>query len=60
VEEQIGGVEEKWFVVGKDMGTNKVFVAPGTDHPALYTDSLEIFATDFNWIGPCPLQQVGR
>lgn len=49
-------------MVGKDMSANTVTVAPGTDHPALYTDTLATSSTRFNWIGPPPpeLQQVRR
>jgi tRNA U34 2-thiouridine synthase MnmA/TrmU len=51
---QIGGSGVKWFVSGKCMATQKVYVCPGTHHPALYSDSLEASAAEFNWIGEPP------
>lgn len=36
------------------MATQKVYVCPGTHHPALYSDSLETSAAEFNWIGEPP------
>lgn len=47
-------MSERWFVCGKDMASGAVFVAPGTHHPALYTDSLRVARQAFNWIGPVP------
>jgi tRNA-specific 2-thiouridylase len=48
----LGGPGGPWFVAGKDVDTNKVFVVEGENHPALYTDYL--FATDLSWIGSEP------
>lgn len=52
----IGGVkgfpEEPWFVVEKDLARNTLRVAQGTDHPALYTDTL--LATQVHWINGQP------
>ncbi|GAB4024089.1 MAG: tRNA 2-thiouridine(34) synthase MnmA [Bdellovibrio sp.] len=36
----LGGQGRPWFVVGKDMATNTVFVERGEEHPALYADEL--------------------
>lgn len=36
----LGGQGKPWFVVGKDMASNTVFVERGEDHPALYADEL--------------------
>ncbi len=36
----IGGPGEAWFVVGKDMQRNVVFIEQGSDHPALYAPGL--------------------
>lgn len=36
----LGGQGKPWFVVGKDMATNTVFVERGEEHPALYADEL--------------------
>lgn len=49
---KIGGPGEAWFVVGKDMARNVVFVEQGDDHPALYRPSLT--ATDISWISEAP------
>ncbi len=52
----IGGVkgfpEEPWFVVEKDLACNTLRVAQGTDHPALYTNTL--IATQVHWINGQP------
>ncbi|XP_048358226.1 mitochondrial tRNA-specific 2-thiouridylase 1 isoform X1 [Sphaerodactylus townsendi] len=37
---RIGGLRDAWFVVDKNVATGDVFVAPSTDHPALYRDLL--------------------
>lgn len=50
---KIGGPGEAWFVVGKDVSRNVVFVEQGEDHPALYRSSL--IATDISWISGEPL-----
>ncbi|XP_036905257.1 mitochondrial tRNA-specific 2-thiouridylase 1 isoform X3 [Sturnira hondurensis] len=36
----IGGLRKPWYVVEKDSAKGDVFVAPQTDHPALYRDLL--------------------
>lgn len=38
---QIGGQGEPWFVVGKDVTQNLLFVGQGPHHPALYSDALK-------------------
>ena len=48
----IGGPGDAWFVVGKNAETNAVYVAQGTDHPALYSDTLT--ATEASWVGSPP------
>ncbi len=48
----IGGQGEAWFVVGKDMERRIVYVAQGSDHPALYCDDL--VATDLTWVANEP------
>ena len=63
---RIGGRAEKWFVCGKDMDRGVVWVAPGTNHPALFCDRLMVEEEGFNWIGGrprellLPLQEAGR
>ncbi len=48
----IGGPGEPWFVVAKDIQNNTVTIERGTDHPALYADSLT--ATDLTWVNAPP------
>lgn len=48
----IGGAGDAWFVVGKDMSRNIVFVEQGADHPALYCNKL--VATELSWINLLP------
>ncbi|MCI0382714.1 MAG: tRNA 2-thiouridine(34) synthase MnmA [Chlamydiae bacterium] len=48
----IGGPGEAWFVVGKSMDRNVVFVEQGQDHPALY--GTELLATNLSWIHSPP------
>jgi tRNA-specific 2-thiouridylase len=44
----IGGPGEPWFVVGKNLETNILYVAQGFHHPSLYSAGL--IATDVNWV----------
>src|SRR5699024_5251528 len=46
----IGGAGEPWFVVGKNLEENVLYVEQGFNNPYLYSDSL--IATDVNWINP--------
>ena len=49
----IGGTKEDtgaWYVVGKDLTTNTLYVEPDFDHPHLYSD--EAIITDVVWRGP--------
>ena len=48
----LGGPGGPWFVAGKNVETNTVFVVEGEQHPALYTDYL--YATDLSWVGSEP------
>jgi tRNA-specific 2-thiouridylase len=50
----IGGPGSAWFVVGKDVARNVVFVEQGEDHPALYAPTLS--ATEAHWIAGTPPQ----
>ncbi|KAJ8374024.1 hypothetical protein SKAU_G00046040 [Synaphobranchus kaupii] len=55
---RIGGQRDPWFVVDKDVSTGEVFVAPTTNHPALYRDTLR---TDrFHWIAEEPPAELVR
>ncbi|WP_181350564.1 tRNA 2-thiouridine(34) synthase MnmA [Thalassobacillus sp. CUG 92003] len=44
----IGGPGEPWFVVGKNIKDNVLYVGQGYDHDALYSDGL--YATEINWM----------
>ncbi|KAM9823717.1 mitochondrial tRNA-specific 2-thiouridylase 1 [Neosynchiropus ocellatus] len=45
---RIGGLRDPWFIVDKDINSGHVFVAPTTNHPALFRDTIR---TDrFHWI----------
>jgi tRNA-specific 2-thiouridylase len=48
----IGGPGEAWYVVGKDVDRNVVYVAQGEHHPALYGAAL--LAEQVHWIGVAP------
>mgnify|MGYP000846818180 FL=1 len=43
-----GAAEEPWFVAGKDMDTNVLWVVQGHDHPALLSGRLA--ARDLSWV----------
>ena len=47
-----GGDHDAWFVAGKDMEKNVLYVVQGHDHPALYTDELE--AGQLSWVSGRP------
>jgi tRNA-specific 2-thiouridylase len=49
---QIGGAGEAWFVIGKDMERNVVWVAQGANHPGLY--SQELWAIELTWVTQAP------
>jgi tRNA-specific 2-thiouridylase len=44
----IGGQGEPWYVVEKDLERNRLLVAQGHDHPALFRERLR--ATDASWV----------
>ncbi|KAG2146213.1 tRNA-specific 2-thiouridylase [Suillus clintonianus] len=45
---KVKGLKEKTFVVKKDIPKNIIYVVSGTDHPALYAQSLTV--RDWTWI----------
>lgn len=44
----IGGAGDPWFVVGKDLKRNVLFVEQGFDHPSLYSTSIK--AVNIGWV----------
>ncbi len=48
----IGGAGDPWFVVGKSLEKNILYVAQGGNHPALY--SLGLIAVDLHWVNRAP------
>ncbi|MEW9675858.1 tRNA 2-thiouridine(34) synthase MnmA [Lentibacillus sp. L22] len=51
----IGGAGDPWFVVGKNLKDNVLYVEQGFANEALYSDSL--IASDMNWIGSVDLSE---
>jgi len=53
----IGGSGEPWFVVGKNLKENILYVDQGFENELLYSDS--IIATNINWVsGDIPKEEV--
>ncbi len=48
----IGGAGQAWFVVGKDVKRNVVYVEQGSDHPALFKSTLQVL--DASWVSTEP------
>ncbi|RST73912.1 tRNA 2-thiouridine(34) synthase MnmA [Siminovitchia acidinfaciens] len=44
----IGGAGDPWFVVGKNLERNVLYVEQGFNHPSLYSDSIR--AIQVNWV----------
>ncbi|MTT32452.1 tRNA 2-thiouridine(34) synthase MnmA [Terrilactibacillus sp. BCM23-1] len=51
----IGGPGGPWFVSGKDLKNNILYVAPGIDHPSLKSEGL--LAEQINWINGIPKEK---
>ncbi|XP_034982398.1 mitochondrial tRNA-specific 2-thiouridylase 1 isoform X1 [Zootoca vivipara] len=49
---RLGGLKDAWFVVDKNIASRDIFVAPSTDHPALYRDLLR--TNRVHWIAEEP------
>lgn len=49
----IGGEGEAWYVVGKDVASNVLYVEQGEHHPALFSEAL--MAGQMHWIGAEPM-----
>ncbi|MBL6735455.1 MAG: tRNA 2-thiouridine(34) synthase MnmA, partial [Shewanellaceae bacterium] len=58
----VGGLkshpEQPWFVVAKDMDTNKLIIGQGHEHPRLMSTGLK--ATQLHWVNRQPLTQIRR
>lgn len=52
----IGGAGDPWFVVGKNLKENVLYVEQGYEHDSLYSDGL--IATDVNWIHSEDMKQT--
>src|SRR5699024_11863868 len=50
----IGGAGAPWFVVGKNLNDNILYVEQGYANEKLYSDSL--IASEVNWINPDKIQ----
>jgi len=48
----IGGAGEAWYVVGKDIEKNILYVEQGEHHPALYNPAL--LASQLHWVAGAP------
>lgn len=48
----IGGAGDAWYVVGKDVARNVVYVVQGEEQPALFQQELE--ADEVTWVGAAP------
>ncbi|XP_019364923.1 PREDICTED: mitochondrial tRNA-specific 2-thiouridylase 1 [Gavialis gangeticus] len=55
---RLGGLKDAWFVVDKDITTGSVFLAPSTDHPALYRDLMR--TNRVHWIAEEPPAELIR
>src|SRR5690606_4496666 len=52
----IGGSGDPWFVVGKNLKENILYVEQGFSNESLYSD--ELTATDLNWINPDEISET--
>lgn len=52
----IGGSGDPWFVVGKNLKENILYVEQGFEHESLYSE--ELIATDLNWINPDDISET--
>ncbi len=48
----LGGEGDAWYVVGKDVPSNTVFVERGKNHPALFRSELQ--ARELTWVDAAP------
>ncbi len=52
----IGGAGDAWYVCAKDMRNNVLYAAQGHDHPALFSQTIQV--TDILLINPSDAQQI--
>ncbi|XP_077992947.1 mitochondrial tRNA-specific 2-thiouridylase 1-like [Glandiceps talaboti] len=52
----IGGQKLAWFIASKDTNTQTVYVAPGTHHPALFSQTM--LTEPLHWIHTIPKQLI--
>jgi tRNA-uridine 2-sulfurtransferase len=52
----IGGSGDPWFVVGKNLKDNILYVEQGFSNESLYSD--ELTATELNWINPSDISET--
>ena len=55
---KISGLPEKYYVCGKNMTKNEIYVCKGTYHEALYVDSIFVDSKQFNWIDKLPIPSL--
>jgi tRNA-uridine 2-sulfurtransferase len=53
----IGGAGDPWFVIGKNLKDNVLYVGQGYENESLYSHALE--ASQLNWINPIELTEGG-
>lgn len=54
----LGGLSTAYFVVARDATTQTITVAPGTNHPALFSDSM--ITKPPHWVHSCPSNLLPR
>lgn len=52
---RLSGNEKQLFILHKDLRTNRIYVAAGTDHPALYTRFM--YTEPAYWIDQSPMRR---
>ena len=54
----LGGEGDAWYVVGKDLSRNVIYVERGANHPALFSNQL--LTRDLTWVAESPLSYPFR
>ena len=55
---RIGGLAESWYICGKDLERNLLFIGPGRDNSALFSRRLTASAPV--WFHPCDLAEISQ